>query len=246
MISPYDTSDRKILELGQTYTLSDGVNQPNSNGYQAPIYFQFVRIDVTKNDFNYGISTNYGNMTWTASDANLLQYGIRIVVRSGVTVDNVVLKPMLEIGNIAHMYEPTTESNVSLKKSIETKTTINDASTTSTTETWSAKKINEKTAQNFNNRIILSVSRGANAYTDTAHLNSSDGAYLYWSSSAGQEKYSVGVILYVYNGWMIIPIKETDGGTSIKFSVEGNILTMSKDSTTFPCAGGVIALGVSI
>ena len=246
LISPYDTSDRKTLELGQTYTLSDGVNQPNASGYQAPVYFQFVRIDTTKNDFNYGISTNYGNMTWTASDANLLQYGIRIVVRSGVTVDNVVLKPMLEIGNIAHMYEPTTESNVSLKKSIETKTTINDASTTSTTETWSAKKINEKTAQNFNNRIILSVSRGANAYTDTAHLNSSDGAYLYWSSSAGQEKYSVGVILYVYNGWMIIPIKETDGGTSIKFSVEGNILTMSKDSTTFPCAGGVIALGVSI
>ena len=246
LVSPYDTSDRKTLELGQTYTLSDGVNQSNSIGYQAPIYFQFVRIDATKNDFNYGISTNYGNMTWTASDANLLQYGIRIVVRSGVTVDNVVLKPMLEIGNIAHMYEPTTESNVSLKKSIETKTTINDASTTSTTETWSAKKINEKTAQNFNNRIILSVSRGANAYTDTAHLNSSDGSYLYWSSSAGQEKYSVGVILYVYNGWMIIPIKETDGGTSIKFSVESNILTMSKDSTTFPCAGGVIALGASI
>lgn len=246
LISPYDTSDRKTLELGQTYTLSDGVNQPNSIGYQAPVYFQFVRIDTTKNDFNYGINTNYGNMTWTASDANLLQYGIRVVVREGVTADNVVLKPMLEIGNIAHMYEPTTESNVSLKKSIETKTTINDVSTTSTTETWSAKKINEKTAQNFNNRIILSVSRGANAYTDTAHLNSSDGAYLYWSSSAGQEKYSVGVILYVYNGWMIIPIKETDGGTSIKFSVEGNILTMSKDSTTFPCAGGVIALGASI
>jgi hypothetical protein len=246
LINPYEPSGRKALELGQTYTLSDGVNQPNSIGYQAPIYFQFVRVDTTKSDFNYGISTNYGNMTWTASDANLLQYGIRIVVRDGVTVDNVVLKPMLEIGNIAHMYEPTTESNVSLKKSIETKTTINDASTTSTTETWSAKKINEKTAQNFNNRIILSVSRGANAYTDTAHLNSSDGAYLYWSSSAGQEKYSVGVILYVYNGWMIIPIKETDGGTSIKFSVEGNILTMSKDSTTFPCAGGVIALGVSI
>ena len=246
LISPYDTSDRKILELGQTYTLSDGVNQPNTSGYQAPVYFQFVRIDTTKNDFNYGISTNYGNMTWTACEANLLQYGIRVVVREGATADNVVLKPMLEIGSIAHMYEPTTESNVSLKKSIETKTAINDTSTTSTTETWSAKKINEKTAQNFNNRIILSVSRGANAYTDTAHLNSSDGAYLYWSSSAGQEKYSVGVILYVYNGWMIIPIKETDGGTSIEFSVEGNILTMSKDRTTFPCAGGVIALGASI
>lgn len=246
LISPYDTSDRKTLELGQTYTLSDGVNQPNSIGYQAPVYFQFVRIDTTKNDFNYGISTNYGNMTWTASDANLLQYGIRIVVRDGVTVDNVVMKPMLEIGSIAHMYEPTTESNVSLKKSIETKATINDTSTTSTTETWSAKKINEKTAYNFDNRIILSVSRSSGTYTDTARLNSNTGAYLYWSSVAGQEKYSVGVILYVYNDWLVIPIKETDGGTYINFSVKDSVLTMEKNNTTFPCAGGVIALGTDI
>lgn len=246
LVSPYDTSDRKTLELGQTYTLSDGVNQSNSIGYQAPIYFQFVRIDATKNDFNYGISTNYGNMTWTASDANLLQYGIRIVVRSGVTVDNVVLKPMLEIGSIAHMYEPTTESNVSLKKSIETKAAINDTSTTSTTETWSAKKINEKTAYNFDNRIILSVSRSSGTYTDTARLNSNTGAYLYWSSVAGQEKYSVGVILYVYNDWLVIPIKETDGGTYINFSVKDSVLTMEKNNTTFPCAGGVIALGTDI
>lgn len=247
LISPYDTSDRKILELGQTYTLSDGVNQPNSIGYQAPVYFQFVRIDTTKNDFNYGISTNYGNMTWTASDANLLQYGIRIVVRSGVTVDNVVLKPMLEIGAIAHSYEPTTENNISLKKSIETKATINDTSTTSTTETWSAKKINEKTAQNFDKRIILSVGRGTSGeYTDTANLNSAYGAYLYWASTAGQDQYSVGVILYVNKGWMIIPIKETDGGTNITFSINGSILTMTKSSSNFPSAGGVIALGSSI
>ena len=247
LINPYEPSGRKTLELGQTYTLSDSVNQPNSIGYQAPIYFQFVRIDTTKNDFNYGISTNYGNMTWTASDANLLQYGIRIVVRSGVTADNVVMKPMLEVGAIAHSYEPTTESNVNLKKSIETKTAINDTSTTSTTETWSAKKINEKTARNFDNRIILSVGRGTSAeYTDTANLNSSDGAYLYWSSTAGQEKYSVGVILYVNNGWIIIPIKETDGGTDITFSINKSILTMTKSSSAFPSAGGVIALGTSI
>lgn len=247
LISPYDNSARKTLELGQTYTLSDGVNQPNGSGYQAPVYFQFVRIDTTKNDFNYGISTNYGNMTWTASDANLLQYGIRIVVRDGVTADNVVLKPMLEVGAIAHSYEPTTESNVSLKESIEVKATINDTSTTSTTETWSAKKINEKTAKNFNNRIILSVGRGTSGgYTDTANLNSSDGAYLYWSSTAGQEKYSVGMILYVNSGWIIIPIKETDGGTNIIFSIAGSALTMTKSSSTFPSAGGVIALGASI
>ena len=246
LINPYEPSGRKTLELGQTYTLSDSVNQSNGSGYQAPIYFQFVRIDTTKNDFNYGISTNYGNMTWTASDANLLQYGIRIVVRSGVTADNVVMKPMLEVGAIAHSYEPTTESNVSLKKSIETKAAINDTSTTSTTETWSAKKINEKTAYNFDNRIILSVSRSSGTYTDTARLNSNTGAYLYWSSVAGQEKYSVGVILYVYNDWLVIPIKETDGGTYINFSVKDSVLTMEKSSTTFPCAGGVIALGTDI
>lgn len=121
LINPYEPSGRKTLELGQTYTFSDSVNQLNSIGYQAPIYFQFVRIDTTKNDFNYGISTNYGNMTWTASDANLLQYGIRIVVRSGVTADNVVMKPMLEVGAIAHSYEPTTESNVNLKVAIDKK-----------------------------------------------------------------------------------------------------------------------------
>ena len=119
LINPYEPSGRKTLELGQTYTFSDGINQPNSIGYQAPIYFQFVRVDTTKSDFNYGISTNYGNMTWTASDANLLQYGIRIVVRDGVTVDNVVMKPMLEIGAIAHSDEPTTESNVNLKETIK-------------------------------------------------------------------------------------------------------------------------------
>ena len=119
LINPYEPYGRKTLELGQTYTLSDSVNQPNGIGYQAPVYFQFVRIDTTKNDFNYGISTNYGNMTWTASDANLLQYGIRIVVRSGVTADNVVMKPMLEIGAIAHSYEPTTESNVNLKEAVK-------------------------------------------------------------------------------------------------------------------------------
>lgn len=121
LISPYDNKDIKTLELGQTYTLSDGVNQPNSGGYQAPVYLQFVRLDTTRNDFNYAISTNYGNMTWVANEDNLLKYGIRVVVRAGVTADNVVMKPMLEVGAIAHSYEPTTESNVSLKSEVDKK-----------------------------------------------------------------------------------------------------------------------------
>lgn len=122
-----------------------------------------------------------------------------------------------------------------------------DDSKISSEETWSSQKINEKTAQNFDNRIILSVGRGTSGgYTNTAILNSANGAYLYWSSTAGQEKYSVGVILYIRNGWTIIPIKETDGGTNITFSIAGNVLTMEKSSSTFPSAGGVIALGTSL
>ncbi len=122
-----------------------------------------------------------------------------------------------------------------------------DDSKISSEETWSSQKINEKTAQNFDSRIILSVGRGTSGgYTDTANLNSNNGAYLYWSSTAGQEKYSVGVILYIRSGWAVIPIKETDGGTNITFSVTGNVLTMEKSSSTFPSAGGVIALGTSL
>lgn len=122
-----------------------------------------------------------------------------------------------------------------------------DDSKISSEETWSSQKINEKTAQNFDSRIILSVGRGTSGgYTDTANLNSANGAYLYWSSTAGQEKYSVGVILYIRSGWAVIPIKETDGGTNITFSVTGNVLTMEKSSSTFPSAGGVIALGTSL
>lgn len=122
-----------------------------------------------------------------------------------------------------------------------------DDSIISSEETWSSQKINEKTAQNFDSRIILSVGRETSeGYTNTANLNSANGAYLYWSSTAGQEKYSVGVILYIRNGWTIIPIKETDGGTNITFSIAGNVLTMEKGSSTFPSAGGVIALGTSL
>ena len=184
-----------------------------------------------------------------------------IAVPEGATVDNIVFKPMIT-NNLNATYDdfvPYTGDTGSLNGDVadlkgdvdglknETKVTINDASTTSATETWSAKKINEKTARNFDNRIILSVGRGTSGeYTDTTNLNNADGAYLYWSSTAGQEKYSVGVILYVNNGWIIIPIKETDGGTDITFSIAGSILTMTKSSSTFPSAGGVIALGTSI
>ena len=237
LISPYDTSDRKILELGQTYTLSDGVNQPNSIGYQAPVYFQFVRIDTTKNDFNYGISTNYGNMTWTASDANLLQYGIRIVVRSGVTVDNVVLKPMLEIGAIAHSYEPTTESNVSLKAAINGKadkskvadvnwTSVDISSVDENTSAgatinycikngicyMSILNIGFKTA---NQAIILganSIPKPSSDYCWSPLVGVTDPSYsvlIHPNVSGGLEHHSVGLTSQIYSGLFSYPVAES-------------------------------------
>ena len=237
LISPYDTSDRKTLELGQTYTLSDGVNQPNSIGYQAPVYFQFVRIDTTKNDFNYGISTNYGNMTWTASDTNLLQYGIRVVVREGVTADNVVLKPMLEIGNIAHMYEPTTESNVSLKSAIDGKadkskvadvnwtpadiSSVDENTSTGATINYCIKNgicymsilnIGFKTA---NQAIILganSVPKPSSDYCWCPLVCVADPSYsvlIHPNLSGGLEHHIVGLTNQVYSGLFSYPVAES-------------------------------------
>lgn len=237
LISPYDTSDRKILELGQTYTLSDGVNQPNTSGYQAPVYFQFVRIDTTKNDFNYGISTNYGNMTWTASEANLLQYGIRIVVRSGVTVDNVVLKPMLEIGAIAHSYEPTTESNISLKSAINGKadkskvadvnwTSVDISSNEENTSAgatinycikngicyMSILNIGFKTA---NQAIILganSIPKPSSDYCWSPLVGVTDPSYsvlIHPNVSGGLEHHSVGLTSQIYSGLFSYPVAES-------------------------------------
>lgn len=237
LISPYDTSDRKILELGQTYTLSDGVNQPSTRGYQAPVCFQFVRIDTTKNDFNYGISTNYGNMTWTASDANLLQYGIRIVVRSGVTVDNVVLKPMLEIGAIAHNYEPTTESNISLKSAINGKadkskvadvnwTSVDISSNEENTSAgatinycikngicyMSILNIGFKTA---NQAIILganSIPKPSSDYCWSPLVGVTDPSYsvlIHPNVSGGLEHHSVGLTSQIYSGLFSYPVAES-------------------------------------
>lgn len=237
LINPYDTSDRKILELGQTYTLSDGVNQFNSIGYQAPVYFQFVRIDTTKNDFNYGISTNYGNMTWTANDANLLQYGIRIVVRSGVTVDNVVMKPMLEIGAIAHIYEPTTESNISLKSAIDGKadkskvadvnwTSVDISSVDENTSAgvtinycikngicyMSILNIGFKTA---NQAIILganSIPKPSSDYCWCPLVCVADPSYsvlIHPNVSGGLEHHSVGLTSQIYSGLFSYPVAES-------------------------------------
>ena len=113
IISPFDAKSRKTLELNQKYVLSDGTSD------KTKAYTQFVRFNVSKNTYDYGINSRTGHNTWTASDKNLLSYGIRLIVANGATVNNVVFKPMLEIGTVMHEYQPTTISNTTLGEKVD-------------------------------------------------------------------------------------------------------------------------------
>lgn len=135
-------------------------------------------------------------------------------------------------------------------KFTDTITSIEDSSTTSTTSTWSAQKINDTITNNKNARVILSTGRNVEeAETKTAELVSLDGAYLYWSSQAGANNYVFGIILYVYNKWTMIPIAQSseDASTGVSFSITDNTITMTKHNTgSTPTAGGVFALGPTL
>lgn len=135
-------------------------------------------------------------------------------------------------------------------KFTDTVTSIEDSSTTSTTSTWSAQKINDTITSSNNARVILSMDRNnVEAETKTAELISLDGAYLYWSSQAGANNYVFGIILYVFNKWMIIPIAKSseDATTGISFSITDSTITMTRRATSgTPTAGGVFALGPTL
>lgn len=154
-------------------------------------------------------------------------------------------------GNADTVNNHTVLSNVPANaKFTDTVTSIEDSSTTSTTSTWSAQKINATITSSKNARIILSMGRDSvESETKTAKLVSLDGAYLYWSSQAGTHSYIFGIILYVYNKWMMIPIAKSsdDATTGISFSITNSILTMTRQATSNnPTAGSVFALGSTL
>lgn len=153
-------------------------------------------------------------------------------------------------GNANTVNNHTVLSNVPANaKFTDTVTSIEDSSTTSTTSTWSAQKINATIASSKNARVILSMGRNSTeTETKTAKLVSLDGAYLYWSSQAGAHSYIFGIILYVYNKWMMIPIAKSsdDATTGISFSITDSILTMTRHASSSPTAGSVFALGSTL
>lgn len=91
----------KIVENGVTYAISGSPEGSNANTYR--IFIKERKSDGTSNgviiaDFN-------DNKSFTVTDScDSIHIAIRI--RSGVTVDNLVFRPQLELGDTATYYEP--------------------------------------------------------------------------------------------------------------------------------------------
>lgn len=235
LIYPYNLSTMKSLQLGNTYIISDGLTDEQHTNVG---YMQLVRYDKNNpTNWKYGVSSMKGTETYTANDENTLQYGIRLIIRKGATANNITFKPMLEIGSIAHMYEPTTESNISLKSAINSKadkskvadvnwTSVDISSVDENTSTgatlnycikngicyMSILNIGFKTATQA---IILganSIPKPSCDYCWSPLVGVTDPSYsvlIHPNLSGGLEHHVVGLISQVYSGLFSYPVAES-------------------------------------
>ena len=112
-IYPFSTTIDGKLTVGQTYTFSDGIDEPITG-----VYSQLVRYNSVTKKFDWSLSTAKGkNKTFTCSDANLIDFGYRTVIDAGVTVENLVIRPQLEIGTEVTEYEKYKESTTTISLS---------------------------------------------------------------------------------------------------------------------------------
>lgn len=144
LIYPYNLSTMKSLQLGNTYIISDGLTDEQHTNVG---YMQLVRYDKNNpTNFKYGVSSMKGTEIYTANDENILQYGIRLIIRNGATANNITFKPMLEVGTMSHEYQPTTLSNPTLKKEIgsalQPESIVNNQVTTETGFALDARQAN--------------------------------------------------------------------------------------------------------
>ena len=87
------TTENMLCEGGKTYTFSWGGVGSSST------YYGFVRVDDAVKT-----ATATGSVTFTPSTSQYIDVGFLII--SGVTVDNLVIKPQIEKGSTATDYEP--------------------------------------------------------------------------------------------------------------------------------------------
>lgn len=104
-ISIYINADYTELSAG-IYTFSDSV----SSGESGTTYFLYADVRHTDGSswdtYNFSTAETTTGMTQTIPEG--FKFKTRIVVRNGQTLNNVVFKPMLEVGSSATSYEPYT------------------------------------------------------------------------------------------------------------------------------------------
>lgn len=102
--------DNKVVLPAGTYTVSGCPKGGGSNSY-------YLQIAKTKDNSFYlmGVDTGNGFTFTLTEDTDIL---IAIYIASGVTVSNLVFKPMLERGTVAHPYQPYILSRQKLREDI--------------------------------------------------------------------------------------------------------------------------------
>lgn len=104
----------KTLKLGDTsYTLS-------CEGLPKSVYVYVYDETIGKAIAN--VSDTPVKKTFVGDSTHT--YSLSINVGKGTSVSDLAIKPILEMGTIAHAYEPISESNVNLKKEIDKTSTL--------------------------------------------------------------------------------------------------------------------------
>lgn len=104
----------KTLKLGDTsYTLS-------CEGLPKSVYVYVYDETISKAVAN--VSDTPVTKTFVGDSTHT--YSLSINVGKGTSVSDLAIKPILEMGTIAHAYEPISESNVNLKKEIDKTSTL--------------------------------------------------------------------------------------------------------------------------
>ena len=101
-ISIYINNDYTELSAG-TYTFSDSV----ASGESGTTFFSYADVRHTDSTgwdyYNFSTANTTTGMTQTIPEA--FKFKTRIVIRNGQTLNNVVFKPMLEVGSSATTYK---------------------------------------------------------------------------------------------------------------------------------------------
>jgi len=112
-ISIRDLTSGVFIERNKTYILSGAPSGSSANTYQMAISYSTIGgQNYSYHDYGNGVSFT------VRDDYKGTSVLLMVFINSGQTVNNLTFRPMLEVGTIAHAYEPTTQSALSLRTSI--------------------------------------------------------------------------------------------------------------------------------